>query len=129
MNRMSKSSYLKHFNKVRSPAELAFQKLSGLLCLYKPPDVDLIEVMRKLKHGFVKGINELPSRPVQEIVKFNERTNSAYLELNTADTIQALGHRYIFEDFKMTPLHPIDVPDSGVQSNFVFSLFKKHFIE
>lgn len=85
---MSKSSYLKHFNKVRSPAELSFQKLSGLLCLYKPPDVDLIEIMRKLKYSFVKGINDLASRPTQQIVKFNDSTNSVYLETNSADTIQ-----------------------------------------
>jgi len=87
---MSKGSYLKNLAKVRSPAELAFQNLSGLFCVYKPPDVDLIEVMRKVKYGFVRGINALDTRPVQEIVKFDEANHSVYLQKNAADTIQGL---------------------------------------
>ena len=92
---MSKSSYLKHFIENKSLAELAFQKINGLLCLYKPPDIDLIEIMRKIKLGFVKGINEIPSRPVQEIVKFDDINNTVYLQHNQADTVEGVFSNYI----------------------------------
>ena len=85
---MSKSSYLKTFTASRSPAEVAFQKLNGLLCIYKPPNTNLIEIIRKIKLGFVKGLNEIPTRPVQDIVKFDDSNNSVYLESNRADTVQ-----------------------------------------
>lgn len=87
---MSKSSYLKAFSKTHSPAEVAFQKLNGLLCVYKPPDVNLLEIIRKIKLGFVKGLNEAPARPVQEIVKFDDINRSVYLETNRADTVEGL---------------------------------------
>ncbi len=99
-NKMSKSSYLKNFTKVRSPAELAFQNLSGLFCIYKPADVDLIEVMRKVKYGLVRGINALDTRPVQEIVQFDEANHSVYLQKNAADTIQGSIMYFIVNFYK-----------------------------
>lgn len=84
---MSQSTYLKTFSKIRSPAEQAFQKLNGLFCIYKPPEMDLVEVMRKAKLAIVQGINAVPSRPVQQIVRFDDPNNSVYLEANKADTV------------------------------------------
>jgi hypothetical protein len=71
-----------------SIGEVTYSNLKGLFCIYKPPDMDLLEVQRKLKYMLVKGMNQLPCRPVESIVKIDENTKEAYLEKNLADTVQ-----------------------------------------
>lgn len=116
---MSKSSYLKAFSKTHSPAEVAFQKLNGLLSVYKPPNVNLLEIIRKIKLGFVKGLNEVPARPVQEIVKFDDINRSVYLESNRADTVEGLLEFYILEydyllDYFKLYMYYIKLLDIGI---------------
>lgn len=65
-----------------------FRKLNGLFCLYKPPDASLLDILRKLKYSLVKGLNELPKRPTEQIVKVNEQKNILTLRKNLADTVE-----------------------------------------
>jgi len=58
----------------------------------------------------------MPGRPPEKFVKYDEEKQDLYLEDNLADTVQAVGYRYINKDFKMSPLHPLDEMDSGVTS-------------
>jgi hypothetical protein len=53
---------------------------------------------------------------MEKFVKYDEEKQDLYLEENLADTVQAVGYRYINKDFKMSPLHPLDEMDSGVTS-------------
>jgi hypothetical protein len=102
-----------------TPGESVFKNLKGLICLYKPPDYDVIEIINKLKYSFVHGINLLPCRPVEKMVKIDE-TSGKMLEPviadNLADSVEAVGPRYIRRDFKIDFLHPLDKHDSGVLS-------------
>ncbi len=88
---------LKSFKTLKkmSPAEIAYEKLNGILCVYKPPELDSLEMIRKLKFAFLKGFNELPSRPVEHVVEFNKNLNSVDLVPNKADTIQGYQKKKI----------------------------------
>ena len=72
----------------RSSAELIYSKLHGLISIYKPPDIHILEIMQKLKQSFVRGINSLPCRPVEQIVKVDDQSGLVYIDENKADTIQ-----------------------------------------
>ena len=72
-----------------------FKKLGGLICVYKPPDTDISEILGNLKYAIVKGINELPCRAVGKMVKINEENNQPSIVNNLADSVEALGPRYI----------------------------------
>ena len=74
--------------KALSPAEIAFNRLNGMFSIYKPPDMDLLQIYNKLKKIFYKGINELPNREVEDIIKIDEKKNLVYLDKNLADTVQ-----------------------------------------
>lgn len=43
-------------SKQKSPAELIYSHLNGVFAIYKPPDTTHIDLVRKLKYTFVKGI-------------------------------------------------------------------------
>lgn len=108
---------LNPFNKL-TPGEAVYKKLNGLICIYKPPDYDLEEIVNKLKYTFVHGINQLPCRPVEKIVKINDDSpqHEPMIVNNLADSVEAVGPRYIRRDFKINFLHPLDKHDSGVLS-------------
>ena len=89
---MSKSFLLKNIVN-RSQAERAYEKLSGLFCVYKPPDMDLLELMRKIRFVCLKGLNELPCRPVEQLVKFDDSNNRVYLEASKSDTIEGTAYQ------------------------------------
>jgi len=73
-----------------STGEQIYKSLNGLFCIYKPPDMDLLEIHKKLKFKLVNGINELPCRPIKKIVKFDEITNEPYVERDYADSVEGL---------------------------------------
>jgi hypothetical protein len=43
-------------SKQKSQAELIYSQLNGVFAIYKPPDTTHIDLVRKLKYTFVKGI-------------------------------------------------------------------------
>jgi hypothetical protein len=68
-----------------SKAELAYKCLRGVFCIYKPPELDLTSLVQTLKKTIVGGINKLPGKPVESVVKIDD-TNNIYLDKNLADT-------------------------------------------
>ncbi len=111
--------------KKESPGEYVFKRLTGLLCLYKPPDMDLAEIENKLKYVFNRGINEMPCRPAEKIVKIDGSTSdarkSALIVDNLADTVEAIGPRYVRRNFLIDFLHPLHKNDSGILGGSFFS--------
>ena len=74
-----------------STGERIYKSLSkSVFSIYKPPDMDLLEIHKKLKFKLVNGINELPCRPIKKIVKFDEITNEPYVEKDYADSVEGL---------------------------------------
>ena len=73
-----------------STAETAYKNLNGIFCIYKPPDMDLYEIIDKLKTTLSEGINTLPCRPVEKIVKIDECNDKPMLAINYADTVQGI---------------------------------------
>jgi hypothetical protein len=73
-----------------STGERIFKSLNGVFCIYKPPDMDLLEIHKKIKFKLVNGINELPCRPIKKIVKFDEITSEPYVENDYADSVEGL---------------------------------------
>lgn len=71
-----------------SQAEMVYRQLNGLICIYKPPDMNMISVYQKLKHALVNGLNELPCRPVENRLKIDEEKNIAYVDKDLADTVE-----------------------------------------
>ncbi len=121
---MSKRSLrvLNSFKKL-TPGESVYKKLNGLICIYKPPDYDLVEIVNKLKYACVHGINLLPCRPIEKIVKIDESSenkNEPIIVDNLADSVEAIGPRYIRRDFQIDFLHPLNKLDSGVLSKSLF---------
>jgi hypothetical protein len=133
-------SLVKFPNKILTPGEFSYKKLNGLFCLYKPPDMNLEEITKKLKHYLVHGINKIPCRPVDKIVKIDEKNDDSIVDIDYSDRVEgkmknlsstkkinniltlilitkALGPRYIRKDFKISYLHPLSEHDSGVMSN------------
>lgn len=72
----------------RSPSEYKYSKLKGLFCIYKPPDMDLLDVYKKLKFHLVDGLNNEPCRPVEDIVKIDDETNQIFVAKNPADSVE-----------------------------------------
>ena len=76
----------------RSAAELIYKQLNGIFAVYKPPDTTTIELVRKLKYAFLKGLNGMDCRPVEKFVRYDDEKNDYYLEDNKADTVQGKLH-------------------------------------
>jgi hypothetical protein len=72
--------------KTLSAAESAYQNLKGVFSIYKPPDLDIQGVYSKLKRALYQGINELPNRSVESIVKIDDNKDLVYVDTNLADT-------------------------------------------
>ena len=115
------------------PSDRLFKKINGLISIYKPPSMELGEIVDKLKYTFVSKINEMPCRPIEKIVKIDEETDQVYIAPNLADSplgmcesvkliifmhlfFSAVGPRFIRKDFQIEFLHPLSVDASGVQS-------------
>jgi len=81
-------SLIKFANKVLTPGELSYKKLNGIFCLYKPPDMDLEEIRKKLKYYLVHGINKMPCRPVDKMVKIDEKNENAIVDVDFSDRIE-----------------------------------------
>ena len=81
---LSKSSLIKKL----SPGEKVYKNLNGIFSLYKQPDMDLVDLYDKIKYKLVKGVNELPCRPIQNIVKIDQKTNEPYVGINFADSVE-----------------------------------------
>lgn len=79
-----------------STAELAYKNLNGIFCIYKPPDMDLYDIIDQLKTNLTDGINKLPSRPVEKIVKIDEFNDKPTLAFNYADTVQGKFNKKIY---------------------------------
>ena len=77
-----------------SVGEQIFRNLNGVFCVYKPPDMDLIEVLRKVKTTLLKGINDLPCRPIEKIVKIDEQTNKLYIGRNMSDSVEGDSRKF-----------------------------------
>ncbi len=73
--------------KTLSAAELAYQNFKGVFSIYKPPEVDLKGVYNKLKRALYQGINELPNRSVESIVKIDDEKDLVYIDTNLSDTV------------------------------------------
>jgi hypothetical protein len=97
-----------------STAESIFQNFKGLFCIYKPPDIDLIHVYNQLKTTLIKGINDLPNRDVESIVKIDDEKNLVFVDKNLADTKQASGPNFVRKNFQVDFLHALSPHDSGV---------------
>lgn len=84
-----------------STAESTFNKFKGLFAIYKPPDIDLLEIYHRLKYVMYQGINQLPNRQVEDIVKIDQDNNLIYLDKNLADTVQGKTQRgsIVAQDF------------------------------
>ena len=74
-----------------SKAELAYKCLRGVFCIYKPPELDLTSLVQTLKKTIVGGINKLPGKPVESVVKIDDDTNNIYLDKNLADTKEGIN--------------------------------------
>jgi hypothetical protein len=75
-------------------SEKIFNKINGLICIYKPPGMKLADITQKLKHMFVKSLNEMPCRPMEKMVKVDDENEKIYITRNLADS--PLGF-YLFE--------------------------------
>ena len=71
-----------------TPGELTFRRLNGLFCFYKPPDMDLYDVFGRLRQYLVSGINELPCRPIENIVKVDDESDQICIRKNFADSVE-----------------------------------------
>ncbi|CAF0720737.1 unnamed protein product [Brachionus calyciflorus] len=89
-----------------------FKNLSGFFALYKPPDLNLINVLREMKFAFVKGTNESWNGNQKKIVKVTD--NEITLENDITSNFNCSGYRYIRKDFKIDFLHPISEFNSGI---------------
>jgi hypothetical protein len=90
---MSRSSSLV---KRLSTGEKVYKNLSsGIFSIYKPPDMDLIEISKKIKYKLVNGINELPCRPIEKIVKLDKMNNEPYIGINLADSVEGFFHKFL----------------------------------
>ena len=78
----------------RSTAELVYKQLNGIFAIYKPPDTATVDLMRKLKYTFIKGLNNMSCRPVEKFIRFDEEKKDYYLEDNKADTVQGIFLRF-----------------------------------
>ncbi len=79
--------------------ERVYNKLNGLFSIYKPPDMDLAtEGLRLLKHKLVYGINLLPCRPIEQMVKIDDESNEPRIEPNMADAVEGLKYAPQFKD-------------------------------
>ena len=77
-----------------SVGEQVYKSLSnGIFSIYKPPDLDLLEISKKIKFNLMKGINELPCRPIQKIVKFDNITNEPFIGRNYADGVEGISRK------------------------------------
>lgn len=73
-------------NKVAG-AETLFKNLSGFFCVYKPAGVDLIQVIRDLKFGLVKGTNESWNEKEYHYVKVED--NQVSIQPDLSNTVQS----------------------------------------
>ena len=88
---MSKLRVVMNSARSLTEGEQLYNRLSGLFCIYKPPDMDLAdEATPLIKHALVNGINLLPCRPVEHIVKIDEERNEPRVEPNLADAVEGL---------------------------------------
>lgn len=79
-----------------STGEKVYKSLSsGIFSIYKPPDMDLLEISKKIKYKLVNGINELPCRPIEKIVKFDKINNEPYIGINLSDSVEGLFKRFL----------------------------------
>ncbi|CAF0829380.1 unnamed protein product [Didymodactylos carnosus] len=104
---------------LRSPAELLFEKLSGIVCLFKPADMRLQNFLPIVQARLATAFNDMPCRPPDQRVDIicDTRTGKELVKtsLDLADTVQALGPRYLAEDFEFTSILPLRRFSSGVQ--------------
>lgn len=83
---MSRNAIVTTIKKL-SKAELAYRRLHGVFCVYKPPEMDLAEINQTIKHALVTGLNKLDDKPTESIVKIDEKNDQiVYLDKNYADT-------------------------------------------
>ncbi|KAK7095037.1 pseudouridylate synthase TRUB2, mitochondrial-like [Littorina saxatilis] len=106
-------------------APAAFRRLNGLLCVYKPADVSVVPVLRKIQFNLAKELNALPCYKVEsEMRKANPNTDfTAPMVLDTSVPVPAedlmehrlvLGQRYLPEDIKLSHIHSLSRFSSGV---------------
>lgn len=70
----------------RSLGENIFNRLNGLIAVYKPADMNIEEIKSKLKYLFAQSLNDMPCRPIEKMVKIDEDNNSIYITENMADS-------------------------------------------
>ncbi len=93
---MTHHSLIKFPNKILTPGEFSFKNLNGLFCLYKPPDMNLEEITKKLKHYLVHGINKIPCRPVDKIVKIDEKNDDLVVDIDYSDRVEGKMKNILF---------------------------------
>jgi hypothetical protein len=100
-----------------SPSEKVYKKLvNGIFCIYKPPNTDISAIHKIIKYTLVNGVNSLETRKVNDIVQVDNDINKIVTIKDEADTIEAVGHRFIFKDFKINYLDLLSEHDSGLIS-------------
>jgi tRNA U55 pseudouridine synthase TruB len=104
---------------LRSPAELLYDRLSGIACLFKPADMQMQHFFTIVQERLVSALNQMSCRsPMQRVdIIRNQQTGKEMVvsSVDLSDTVQALGPRYQPEDFDIQSIFPLEPFSSGVQ--------------
>ncbi|CAF1153492.1 unnamed protein product [Adineta steineri] len=103
----------------RSSAELLYDKLSGIACLYKPADMQMQHFCIIIQERLASVFNQLSCRePMHRVdIKRDYQTGKEIVvtSVDLSDTVQALGPRYQPEDFDIQTIFPLESFSSGLQ--------------
>ncbi|CAF0891985.1 unnamed protein product [Adineta ricciae] len=103
----------------RSSAELLYDKLHGVACLFKPADMQMQHFFIVLQERLASAFNQMPCRSAMQRIdiKRDETTGKEIVvsSVDLSDTVQVLGPRYQPEDFDIKAIFPLESFSSGLQ--------------
>ncbi|CAF1047793.1 unnamed protein product [Rotaria magnacalcarata] len=104
---------------LRSSAELLYDKLSGIACLFKPADMKTQHFFTIVQERLASVFNQMPCRaPMNRVDIIRDRQTGKEMvvsSIDLSDTVQALGPRYQPEDFDIQSIFPLEPFSSGLQ--------------
>ncbi|CAF4977960.1 unnamed protein product [Rotaria sp. Silwood1] len=104
---------------LRSSAELLYDKLSGIACLFKPADMKMPHFFTIIQERLASAFNHMSCRPPMnrvDIIRDSQTGKEIVVScVDLSDTVQALGPRYQPEDFDIQSIFPLESFSSGLQ--------------
>ncbi|XP_076454536.1 pseudouridylate synthase TRUB2, mitochondrial-like [Babylonia areolata] len=106
-------------------APAVYRQLNGLLCVYKPAGLPVMEMLERIKFSLARDLNELPCYKVESQMRKKDPaadlgmpmvldTSSPALTEDMLEHRLVLGQRYIPSDFNLKHIHGLRRHSSGV---------------